>query len=377
MYKVIKFKLYPNKSQKYHLDKMFEEANALWKTIIDNSLSDDRLAKNFKTKFLGSQLKQNLFIEFRNLLKSQRELKKINKSGKIKFKNKYVLNAWSDQPIRFKNNKLKIQKIKSLIYIRGIKQINKIKEKYNNFKFVTFQLIKRAKGYYLHVIVKIKNIKNNPKKPKKFLGIDFGIKDQLTLSNGYKINFIDSILLKRSLSRIQRLQKALSRKVKGSKNFKKLKFKLKIAWENYNFKLKEIHNKIISVLKNYYLVFQNELIKLWHQSFKGIRKKVQNTSLSKLKERFKDYFYYEIDSSIATTKSCLVCNQKNDIDLSQREYQCKFCGYKNDRDLHSAMNMLKFIGFSYNEIISKEFQFSFSEKEILNLRYADISINKI
>ena len=41
------------------------------------------------------------------------------------------------------------------------------------------------------------------------------------------------------------------------------------------------------------------------------------------------------------------------------------------------MNMLKFIGFSYNEIISKEFQFSFSEKEILNLRYADISINKI
>ena len=88
MYKVIKFKLYPNKSQKYHLDKMFEEANALCKTIIDNSLSDDRLAKNFKTKFLGSQLKQNLFIEFRNLLKSQRELKKINKSGKIKFKNK-------------------------------------------------------------------------------------------------------------------------------------------------------------------------------------------------------------------------------------------------------------------------------------------------
>lgn len=373
-YKVFKFKLIPKKSQKIFLDKMFEEANNLWKIIIENSLTDDRLSKNFKTTYLGSQLKQNLFIEFKNLLKSQRELKKINKSGKIKFKNKRVLNAWSDQPIRFKDNKLKIQKLKSLIYIRGLKQLKALEKENIKYKFVTFQLIKKIKGYYLHVIVKIKN---KPKKPKKVLGIDFGIKDQLILSNGYKINYFNSRLLRKSLSRIKRLQKALSRKIKNSNNFYKLKKKLSIAWENYNFALKEIHNKIISILKNYFLVFQNEMIKSWHQSFKGIRKRVQRTSIGFLKSRLKNYEHQELSSSYATTKTCLKCNQKNNIDLSQREFQCSFCGFKLDRDFHSSLNMLKFIGFSFKELFSEKIQFQFSEKEINNLKLADISIIKI
>ena len=128
---------------------------------------------------------------------------------------------------------------------------------------------------------------------------------------------------------------------------------LRRAYEKAGFIKREIKNKIVSVFRNYYLVFQDELIKQWHSSgFKGIRRRVQNLGLGELKARLKNLEFIQVlDSSIATTKTCLKCLQKNDTSLSDRIYRCSSCGYTMPRDLHSALNMLRFFGFSYQECI--------------------------
>jgi len=375
-YTVLKFKLLPKPRQKRFLDNMFKEASIIWNIILIHSITDDREAKLFKTKHLNAQLKQNLVRRFCHLLRSQKKLKELGKSGKIGFKPCNVLSAWSMQPIRFKNNKVKIGKLKSLIYVRGIKQIHQLQKRNIKYKFVATQLLRRTNGYYLHVITEI----DEPiQSPDSVLGIDFGIKHQLTLSNRVQLSYDNSRLLTKPLARIKRLQKALSRKTKGSRAFRRLKFLIRKTWERYNFKQISIINTIYHILRQYKLAFQKELIHKWHQSeFKSIRCKVQKTFMYKIKSKLAlctDHI--EINSSKPTTKTCSRCGYiKDETPLSTRTYKCNRCNLTIDRDLNSAWNMLRCIGYTFNQI-NELSHIKLSESDIDMLTKHDIRISTI
>jgi len=365
------------KRREFQLRKFFNDATRIWKYIVENSITDTSKVKGFGTKYLAAQFVQGMVREFRNLLKSQKELKKLGMSGRIKAGYKFTVTHFSGQPVKIIDSKhIRIQKL-GIWYVRGLKQL----AKYQEYKIATVKLLKRATGYYVHLTIKIeKQSDAGPSMLTRVLGLDIGIKDPIVTSNGYAINYKKHSRIEKRDRRVKRLQRLVARKERGSKNRRKARYLLRKAYEKSEFMKREIRNKIVSVFKNYFLVFQDELIKQWHScGFKGIRRAVQHLALGKLIARFKTFEQHTmLPSYLATTKTCLKCQAKASISLDERTYHCNNCGYTMPRDKHSALNMLSFFGFLYQECISSpSVQFEFSEHELAKLQQAGISVAKI
>ena len=112
--------------------------------------------------------------------------------------------------------------IKGQMLVRGVEQIPA------NSEFANANLIKRADGYFLKVTAyqERKERENNGKD----IGLDFGVKTSITTSEGEKID-----LHVEESDRLKKLQKELSRRVKGSNNRWKTVKKLRKAYQKQNF----------------------------------------------------------------------------------------------------------------------------------------------
>jgi transposase len=167
------------------------------------------------------------------------------------------------------------------------------------------------------------------------IGIDFGIKDDLVLSNGVKFK------TKLEISKRVKLdQRALSRKIKGSTNHFKQKNKLKKSYEKHNNKKKDAKNKIVNYLiTNFgHIGIQDENIKGWHASLFGkqVQQSMMGGIISGLKKSPRTSV---IDRYFPSTQLCPSCATLNKFSLSKRVYKCE-CGYEKDRDTHAASNIL-------------------------------------
>lgn len=248
---------------------MFIEAKWLYNDILS---SDDLKNYNTKTKqvnvlnkekeiesrdftVLGGQIKQSIHQRIWSSIKSLSTKKKNGRNkevGKLKLKSKVTSIPLKQfgATYKFNKNRLKIQGCKKTFLVKGLKQIP------DNSDIANANLIKKPSGYYLKMTCYLP--KNETSPSKEVVGIDFGIKDDLTLSNGLK--FKTKFPISR---RIKEEQKRLSKKTKGSKNYCKQRQKLQLAYEKYNNKKKDLKNKIVSYLKNNYghIAIQNENIK--------------------------------------------------------------------------------------------------------------------
>ena len=247
------------------------------------------------------------------------------------------------QTYRFKSfNKVKIQGIHGDILVRTGNQLQNVDELANA------NLIKKPDGYYLKVTAYInkENFKILPSNEKE-IGLDFGIKTNITTSEGEKID----ISIEES-ERLKKLQKQLFKRIKGSNNRYKTMKKLQREYQKISNKKQDKANKIVSKLKRYKtIVIQDEQISNWHKGLFG--KQVQNSCLGLIKAKLKQLPQTIIlDKWIPTTKWCPKCGHRHNMTLDKRTYICE-CGYQDDRDIHSAKNMLaiKNLVFSNNNFI--------------------------
>lgn len=172
--------------------------------------------------------------------------------------------------------------------------------------------------------------------------LDMGIADQLTFSNGVKVNFY----LEES-KQLKGLARKLSRQVKGSNHYKQTLARIKRIYEHLNNKKNDAVNKLNSVLKqNYIICFQDELLNQWKQK-KSKRKfsfgrKIQHGILGRVKDKLKkNQSNHMLESSVPTTQTCPVCGCLTKHSLYKRVYHCSHCGFENlDRDIHSANMMV-------------------------------------
>jgi len=341
-----------NKEQKQWLNRVFLEAKWLYNyTVadIDNRLnSQTEKAKQVEIKTpqgleareincLSSQMKQGILDRIKkNLSDLSKAKQKGIKVGKLKFKSQIKSIPLKQNNITFKvlkeKNRVKIQGLKKPVRVLGLHQLPE------NCDIAKAELIKKADGYYIYLTCYIDKNKIKEEKISKPIGIDFGIKHQLTLSNGIKINY--SI---EETKRLKKLQKKLSRQKKGSKNYQKTKQKIQKEHQKIYNRRKDIQNKITALLKKYeYVLIQEEAIKQWHSGLFG--KQIQNTGIGGIISRLKQSLetLIPVDRYKATTKICSRCgNRKEDIKLSDRTYKCEKCGLVIDRDLNSAINILK------------------------------------
>ena len=355
---VISAKVQENRLSKAKLEKLkrcFPEAKWLYNAVVasetlslENTSSVQVKVNNaFETreiKTLSAQMRQSVVDSVKtnacNLLKAKNKGLKV---GRLQFKsecNEINLEQYGHTHAIKGKNKIRIEKI-GILVVNGLEQIN-----LDEVEFANAKLIQKPSGFYIHLTI---YTKKQPQSniEKEILGLDMGIKDQLTFSNGVKVNFY----LEES-EQLKGLMRKLSRQTKGSNQYKQTLVRIKRIYEHLNNKKNDIANKLNSVLsKNYIICFQDELLNQWkHKKSKrrfSFGRKVQHGILGRVKDKLKkNGSNIMLESSVPTTQTCPVCGCLMKHSLDKRKYHCNHCGFESpDRDVHSANMMVLLSGY--------------------------------
>lgn len=350
-----------NKSQKETLFKMFLEAKWLYNFAVTQSklerdfyklkeVSGFDKDKNLivrKLEVLPVKLKQSIidgiFVNIKSLSTHKRNGKKI---GRLKPKSEYnsiELNQnRKSHEIKTKNS-FRVSGISKYLFVHGLQQIK------SDYEIANAKLIKNPSGYYIYITT-YESLKGEPKNEKKNdVGLDFGIKDHITTSEGKKYNCIIE-----ETDRLKKLQRKFAKQKKGSNNRYKTLQKIKLEYEKISNKKNDATNKIVSeLLKTYnFIYFQDENLTGWQKGFFG--KHVQHSILGRVKFKLKrSPRTLMLDRYLPTTKFCFHCGQtKENLTLNDRIFHCD-CGYSEDRDVKAAKTMI-FFGQCHFEKIGRE-----------------------
>ena len=104
------------------------------------------------------------------------------------------------------HSKVKIMGVKGSILVKGVNQMP------SGCEFANANLVRRADGLFLKITTYIDKVEKEIRNGKE-IGLDFGIKTSITTSEGKKID----VHVEES-DHLKRLQRELSRRVKGSNN---------------------------------------------------------------------------------------------------------------------------------------------------------------
>ena len=184
------------------------------------------------------------------------------------------------------------------------------------------------------------------------IGIDLGISRLATLSDGRIIE--NAKHLKRTLKQLQRAQRALARKQKGSKNYAKAKAKVaKLHFQISNQRRDAIHKGTADVvakakpshLRPRTVVLEDLHVKGMVQNRK-LAQALHDASLGEIRRQLTyKCEWYGIEVQLAdrwypSSKLCSQCGYKKEmLALSERTYQCEQCSSVIDRDLNAALNL--------------------------------------
>ena len=337
------------------LNRCFLEAKWLRNAVVAaNSLSlEDTLHVQVKVKDtfevreiknLSSQMKQSVVDSVKTDVSNLSKAKKAGlKVGRLQYKhecNEINLKQFGKTYKIKSHNKISVQNIGVLV-VNGLEQIN-----LDEVEFANAKLLKKPSGFYIHLTVYTKK-QPQPTTEKEVIGLDMGIKDQLTFSNGVKVNFY----LEES-EQLKGLMRKLNRQVKGSNQYKQTLNRIKRIYEHESNKKNDVANKLNSVLKqNYIVCFQDELLNQWKRKKSkhkfSFGRQVQHGILGRVKDKLKkNDSNVMLESSVPTTQTCPECGCLTKHSLDKRVYRCEQCGFENaDRDVHSANMMVLLSGY--------------------------------
>ncbi|MCC5659715.1 transposase [Nostoc sp. XA010] len=178
------------------------------------------------------------------------------------------------------------------------------------------------------------------------VGLDWGITSLMSLSNGEKI--ANPKAFKAKCRKLRKVQKALSRKKKGSNN--RHKAKLKVA--KVHAEISDARNDFLHKLTTR-LVRENQLIAVEDLSVKNMVKNqklalsISDASWSKTVSQleYKCNWYgrtfVKIDRWFPSSKRCGHCGHIVDkLPLNIREWDCPKCSTHHNRDVNASKNIL-------------------------------------
>lgn len=184
-----------------------------------------------------------------------------------------------------------------------------------------------------------------PESPNQ-IGIDLGITSLVALSTGEKVANPKGFKAKRR--KLRKVQKALSRKVKGSNN--RYKARLKVA---------KVHGEISDARQDFLhklttrLVRENQTIAVEDLAVKNMVKNrklsqaISDASWGELVRQLEykcDWYgraFVKIDRWFPSSKRCGHCGHVvQKLPLNIREWICPECGTVHDRDVNAAKNIL-------------------------------------
>jgi transposase len=370
MYRAIKIRLYPNKEQEQAINQLFGCYRFVYNYMLD--LKQQEYKDNNKTlslkdlsKYFYSTLRkdenyswlkvQNTKVmkqSIRQMLTAYNRFFKLH-TGFPKYKSKKdIQSAYFPIDAISRRNTFEERKITLTQSFKDIKfrcsklYLARLQTYKNKIRSATISKTKSGK-YFLSILIDIEESEIVKfKKTGKSVGLDLGVKDFVITSDGDK--FENKHFLKKQENKIKKLQKQLSRKVKGSNNRNKQRIKIAKAFEHLvNQRENYIHAVINELLKNYDTIFMEDLNVSGMLKNHCLSKAIQEVGFYKFKLILQSKAMLNnkqvtlIDRYHPSSKICSHCGYKNkDLRLSDRFWTCLCCGTKHDRDINAARNIL-------------------------------------
>ena len=370
MLRAIKVRLYPNKEQEQKINKTLgcyrfvynhmlalkqQEYNENKKSLGLKELSryfhgtmmkDEQYAwlKEVNTKVTHEAIRQMLSA-YNNFFKQHKGFPKF-KSKKDKQSALFSLQAIS-RCNTFETRHITLTKPLKHIKFRCSDLYLIRLQKYNkNIRSATLSKTKSG-NYFLSILIEMEDTELKKfEHTDKQVGIDLGVKNFVITSDGDV--FENKHFLKKEETKLNRLQRQLSRKVKGSNNREKQRVKIAKLFERMtNKKDAYIHYVVNELLKSYDTIFMEDLNVQGMLRNHSLAKAISEVGFSRLKQVIttkaldngKQVIF--IDRFYPSSKTCSVCGyKKEDLKLSYREWTCPNCGTKHDRDINAAVNIL-------------------------------------
>lgn len=362
-----KFRIYPTVEQKQILDTTLETCRKLYNECLEERIKENisrydqqkRLTQKKKNRedlqLVNAQVLQevvhrvdNAFIRFFSKQNGYPKFKRYGRCRSITYP------QWGG--FRIRNNKLLLSKI-------GYIKIKIHRIPIGSMKICT---IFRDIDRWFALIV----TNNRPRKSfnRESIGIDLGLTNWLTLSNGEII--CHPRFMSKSKENIKQLQRELARKKKGSKNREKARIRLAKAWRKVRLQRQDYCHKISNYLtKNYSLIIFEKLRINSIIKRHSISNSIADSTWGQLK-RLAAYKAEVIEvNPHNTTQICSNCERKQEIkiDLKTRIYNCQYCGLVLGRDENAAKNILK-LGQELALVERKPLASSFEGVKLLSMK---------
>lgn len=271
--------------------------------------------------------------------------------GYPKFKSKHHSRQSFQYPQRAKieGNKIYLPKV-GWVKMKGWRNIS------GKIKTVTVSY--EANQYHASILIEENKAPLVFKSTKPTVGIDVGVKNVASDSNGFKHK---PLKLDRELSKLRLRAKQLSRKKKGSKNRTKAKSKLsKINLKIANKRKDFLHKLSTQYAENQSIVFVEDLkIKNMTKNSKGTtqtpgKNVKQKSALNRVITQqswgmFFEFLNYKLQErggeliKVAPEHTSQTCNKCGHIDKNNRKSQSKFvclaCSHSENADINAAKNI--------------------------------------
>ncbi|MCC2973731.1 transposase [Massilia sp. IC2-476] len=212
-------------------------------------------------------------------------------------------------------------------------------------RIIAATISRTAGHWYASITVDTEHPSLPPAENQGAVGVDLGIAALATLSTGEKR--AGPKALRFLLGHVRRLSRALSRKVKGSRNQARARLKLARLHERIaNIRRDSLHQLSTSIARRFHTIGIEDL------NVKGMM------ANSRLARAIADMGFYELrrqleyksawrggqvvvaDRWFASSRLCSCCGYKHEaLGLGIRQWTCPGCKTQHDRDINAAINL--------------------------------------
>lgn len=366
MLKAIKIRLYLNKEQENKINSLLGSYRFIYNQCLNykieryknneqsTSLSDlgkyfhGELRNNFdwlkehNTKVLKQSI-INLEIAYKNFFKQNKGFPKFKSKHDVQ-KTRFPQEAISSKTFDEESSRLNLTKtINNLKFECSDRDKKYLYSNKQNIKSITIS--KNKSGTYHAAILIDGDLTKVVNKSDKSIGIDLGIKTLLSFSDGQTVD--NPKWIRNNEFKLKKLQKQLSKKVKGSKNRNKLRIRLaKLHEKIKNQKQDFLHNITTKIINENQVIVLEDLNVSGMLKNHNLAKSIQELGLGELRRQleYKSLWYNRdiifVDRWFPSSKTCSCCGWKNNtLSLSDREFICEDCGVIIDRDLNASINI--------------------------------------